>query len=155
VFVPGGYAALVFNPSPKEQPPAVGRFGCSAAAAATPAASGPSSSLNCDLFCRCCAFRSTGCRANAYPLPTWPSDFRWRSRQSKSPIRQPLVRIRRYFCTNELARRPAEPLYWVACFFIDNVDEGVWVGHRPSSPGRREVIVLALHRGRRSSRSKS
>jgi hypothetical protein len=40
------------------------------------------------------------------------------------PNRQPLVRIRRYFCTNELARRLAEIVYWVACFFIDKADEG-------------------------------
>ena len=77
--------------SPKKQPPAVGRFGCSAAAAATPAASGPSSSLNCDLCGRCCAFRSTSCRANAYPLPSWPSDGDRDKANPQCIARQPLA----------------------------------------------------------------
>jgi hypothetical protein len=52
------------------------------------------------------------------------------------PTRQPLARIRRYFCTNELARRLAELFYGVACFSIDKADGGAWVGHAALEGGK-------------------
>ena len=45
------------------------------------------------------------------------------------PNRQPLVDIRRYFSTFELAGLPAEPFYCVTCFFIDKSGEVWWVSH--------------------------